>query len=140
LNQQGGERRLNVAITRARRELVVFTSVRPEQVATRTQALGAQHLRTFLDYALRGQQALAAAVSASPSGGADSPFEAAVRDALAQRGHAVHTQVGCSGYRIDLAIVDPRAAGVICSASSATALSTTRRRPRATAIACAPRC
>ena len=135
LNQQGGERRLNVAITRARRELVVFTSVRPEQVATRTQALGAQHLRTFLDYALRGQQALAAAVSASPSGGADSPFEAAVRDALAQRGHAVHTQVGCSGYRIDLAIVDPRAAGryllgIECDGAFYHAAATARDRDR----------
>jgi very-short-patch-repair endonuclease len=135
LNQQGGERRLNVAITRARRELVVFTSVRPEQVATRTQALGAQHLRTFLDYALRGQQALVAAVSADPSGGADSPFEAAVRDALAQRGHAVHTQVGCSGYRIDLAVVDPRAAGryllgIECDGAAYHAAATARDRDR----------
>ncbi|HZN37887.1 MAG TPA: DUF3320 domain-containing protein [Planctomycetota bacterium] len=135
LNQQGGERRLNVAITRARRELVVFTSVRPEQVATRTQALGAQHLRVFLDYALRGQQALAAAVSEDPSGGVDSPFEAAVRLALTQRGYVVHTQVGCSGYRIDLAIVDPRAAGhyllgIECDGAFYHAAATARDRDR----------
>lgn len=111
LNTQGGERRLNVAVTRARRELVVFTSVGPEQVANRTQALGARHLRTFLDYALRGTEALPAATTLDPGRGVDSPFEAAVRDALAQRGHEVHTQVGCSGYRIDLAVVDPGAAG-----------------------------
>ncbi|MGK0154798.1 MAG: hypothetical protein ACI9SE_001751, partial [Neolewinella sp.] len=54
LNQQGGERRLNVAVTRARRELIVFSSVGPEQIANRTQATGARHLRYFLDYAMRG--------------------------------------------------------------------------------------
>lgn len=111
LNTQGGERRLNVAVTRARRELVVFTSVGPEQVANRTQALGARHLRTFLDYALRGTEALPAATTLDPGRGVDSPFEAAVRDGLVQRGHEVHTQVGCSGYRIDLAVVDPSAPG-----------------------------
>ncbi|HEX6813150.1 MAG TPA: DUF3320 domain-containing protein [Planctomycetota bacterium] len=135
LNQQGGERRLNVAITRARRELVVFTSLRPEQVATRTPALGAQHLRTFLDYAMRGQQALAAAVSADPSRGADSPFESAVRDALVQRGHEVHTQVGCSGYRIDLAIVDPAVPGryllgIECDGAAYHSAATARDRDR----------
>jgi very-short-patch-repair endonuclease len=111
LNLQGGERRLNVAVTRARRELVVFTSLGPEQVATRTQALGARHLRAFLDYAQRGTAALAAATNIDPGAGPESPFETAVRDALVQRGHEVHTQVGCSGYRIDLAVVDPRAPG-----------------------------
>ncbi len=111
LNLQGGERRLNVAVTRARRELVVFTSLGPEQVATRTQAVGARHLRAFLDYAQRGTDALAAATNVDPGAGPESPFETAVRDALVQRGHEVHTQVGCSGYRIDLAVVDPRAPG-----------------------------
>ena len=135
LNVQGGERRLNVAVTRARHELVVFTSVRPEQVANRTPALGARHLRTFLDYALRGEAALLAAVEADPSRGVESPFEAAVLDALVQRGHEVHTQVGCSGYRIDLAIVDPEAPGryllgVECDGASYHSAATARDRDR----------
>jgi very-short-patch-repair endonuclease len=111
LNLHGGERRLNVAVTRARRELIVFSSVGPEQVATRTESIGARHLRNFLDYALRGEKALVAAVERDPSRGVESPFEAAVRDALTRHGHEVHTQVGCSGYRIDLAVVDPSAPG-----------------------------
>ena len=111
INQQGGERRLNVAVTRARRELVVFSSLRAEQVATRTAAVGARHLRVFLDYAERGDAALVAAIAADPSRDVESPFEAAVRDALVARGHEVHAQVGCSGYRIDLCIVDPAARG-----------------------------
>ena len=111
LNQQGGERRLNVAVTRARRELIVFSSVGPEQIANRTQATGARHLRYFLDYAIRGEAALIGAVEHDPSREVDSPFEASVRDELRRRGHEVHCQVGCSGYRIDLAIVDPEAPG-----------------------------
>ena len=135
LNTQGGERRLNVAVTRARRELVVFTSVGPEQVANRTQALGARHLRTFLDYALRGTAALQAAFGGDPGHGVESPFEAAVRDALVQRGHEVHTQIGCSGYRVDLAVVDPRAPGryllgIECDGASYHSAATARDRDR----------
>jgi very-short-patch-repair endonuclease len=111
LNLQGGERRLNVAVTRARRELVVFSSVGPEQVANRSTATGARHLRHFLDYALRGEAALVGAIERDPSRDVDSPFEASVRDALVARGHTVHTQIGCSGYRIDLAVEDPARPG-----------------------------
>ncbi len=135
LNQQGGERRLNVAVTRARRELVVFSSVRADQVATRSQALGARHLRAFLDYAQRGQEALVAATTADPSRGVESPFEANVCTALRARGHEVHTQVGCSGYRIDLAVVDPEAPGryllgIECDGAAYHSAATARDRDR----------
>ncbi|MCR9244781.1 MAG: DUF3320 domain-containing protein [bacterium] len=135
LNQQGGERRLNVAVTRARRELVVFSSLRADQVATRTAAVGARHLRAFLDYAERGEAALAAAVAADPSGDVESPFEAAVRDELVRRGHEVHPQVGCSGYRIDLCVVDPEAPGryllgIECDGATYHGAATARDRDR----------
>lgn len=135
LNQQGGERRLNVAVTRARRELIVFASLGPEQIANRTQATGARHLRYFLDYAIRGEAALVGAVEHDPSREVDSPFEACVRDALRARGHEVHTQVGCSGYRIDLAIVDPDAPGryligIECDGASYHSAATARDRDR----------
>ncbi|MBK8096191.1 MAG: DUF3320 domain-containing protein [Planctomycetes bacterium] len=136
LNQQGGERRLNVAITRARRELVVFTSLRAEQIELqRTQALGARHLRAFLDYAERGARAIAEAVALDPTRDVESPFERAVAAALRQLGFEVHPQVGCSGYRIDLAIVDPRAPGryllgVECDGASYHAAATARDRDR----------
>ncbi|MBM4060232.1 MAG: DUF3320 domain-containing protein [Planctomycetes bacterium] len=135
LNLQGGERRLNVAVTRARRELVVFTSLRADQVAARSAALGARHLRTFLDYAQRGEVALLAAAAADPRGEVESPFEAAVCAALVQRGHEVHPQVGCSGYRIDLAVVDPEAPGryllgIECDGATYHAAATARDRDR----------
>lgn len=111
LNAKGGERRLNVAITRARQELVVFSTLRPEQIdLSRTQAMGVAHLKAFLDYARRGPAALGDQTSA-PGSTCESYFEQAVHDALAARGWSLHKQVGCSGYRIDLAVVDPKSPG-----------------------------
>ena len=60
----------------------MFASLGPEQIANRTQAIGARHLRYFLDYAVRGEAALIGAVDHDPSREVDSPFEASVRDAL----------------------------------------------------------
>jgi very-short-patch-repair endonuclease len=107
LNNKGGERRLNVAITRARRQLLVFSRLRPDQIdISRTQATGVHHLRTFLDFARRGQVALIEEISRT-TGEVESCFEQSVRDELTRRGWRVDAQVGCSGYRIDLAVHDP---------------------------------
>ena len=55
LNRDGGERRLNVAVTRARQELMVYSSITSDKIDTgRTKAEGVNHLKTFLDYAERG--------------------------------------------------------------------------------------
>ncbi|MEB0137864.1 MULTISPECIES: DUF3320 domain-containing protein [unclassified Undibacterium] len=111
MNKQGGERRLNVAITRARHELRVFSSLRPEQMdLSRTQAEGVRDLKHFLLFAERGPKALAEANSGSV-GGYESPFEKSVALALAARGWRVEPQIGVSAFRIDLGIVDPDAPG-----------------------------
>ena len=108
LNRDGGERRLNVAITRAKHEVVVFSGLRADQIElTRTRARGVRDLKYFLDYAERGPSALAAATSVSANGDPDSEFEQMVADRLRAAGYEVHHQVGCSGYRIDLGILDP---------------------------------
>ena len=112
LNRDGGERRLNVAITRARYEIMVFSTLRPEQIdLSRTRAKGAHDLKAFLDYAKRGTIAIEEQISVDPSAECESIFEKQVCDALQNRGYTVHSQVGCSGYRIDLAIVDPENPG-----------------------------
>jgi very-short-patch-repair endonuclease len=112
MNRSGGERRLNVAITRARREVLVFSTLRADQIdLARTNARGARDLKEFLDYAENGPSALAAATHFDPDADFDSPFEQEVRDRVAANGWQVHLQVGCSGYRIDLAVVDPDAPG-----------------------------
>ncbi|MEO8297276.1 MAG: DUF3320 domain-containing protein [Burkholderiales bacterium] len=111
MNRTGGERRLNVAITRARHELRVFSSLKGEQMdLARTQALGVRDLKHFLEFAERGPRSLAEATRGS-LGDFESPFEEAVAKALAGKGWELHTQIGASSFRIDLAVVHPDARG-----------------------------
>lgn len=105
LNKSGGERRLNVAITRARRELLVFTALKPDMISlSKTRAVGVKHLKMFLEFAERG---LATNNTNDQVANFNSPFEKAVGVALQNAGYRVHTLVGCSGYRIDMAVVHP---------------------------------
>ena len=111
MNREGGERRLNVAITRARHELRVFSSLKGKQMdLARTQALGVRDLKHFLEFAERGTRALAEATRGS-LGDFESPFEEAVASALAGKGWELHTQIGASSFRVDLAVVHPDARG-----------------------------
>jgi very-short-patch-repair endonuclease len=107
LNKDGGERRLNVAVTRARYKINVFCSLYPDQILlTQTKARGVHDLRLFLEYAQQGVKVLAAAVHSSGDD-YESPFELGVAEALQKKGWQIHPQVGVSGFRIDLGIVDP---------------------------------
>lgn len=111
LNGDGGHRRLNVAITRAREGVELFSSMLPEQIdLSRVRAAGVRDFKNYLEFALRGPRAL---IEESVVTGldADSPFERAVMAKLRDKGWVVHAQVGCSGYRIDIGVVDPRAPG-----------------------------
>jgi len=116
MNKSGGTRRLNVAISRAKEEMHIFSSLKPEQIdLSRTASEGVRDLKHFLEYAQRGSRALVEAADA-PGGYFDSPFEQAVAEKLENRGWQVHSQVGVSGFRIDLGIVNPDAPGKYLSA------------------------
>ena len=111
INSTGGEKRLNVAITRARQELHVFSSIRAEQIdLDRTRAVGVRDLKAFLDYAERGSIALPSRDEGS-LGPAENPFEEAVADRFRAKGWEVRTQIGVSGFRVDLGVVHPNYAG-----------------------------
>ena len=135
LNRDGGERRLNVAVTRARQELIVFSGFAADQIdPSRTKALAVNHLKTFLDYAERGAIALPAEDRGSV-GGFDSPFEEAVAAQLERRGWMVVPQVGISGFRIDLGVRHPDLAGaylagVECDGATYHASATARDRDK----------
>lgn len=103
LNKAGGERRLNVAVTRARDELVVFSSLEPEQLDPDVSALGVRHLGELLRYARAGGQPAGERQARPPA----TPTAAAIAAALTAKGLTVHHQIGCAGYKIDLAVVDP---------------------------------
>jgi DNA polymerase III delta prime subunit len=104
LNQVGGERRLNVAVSRARYEMKVFSTLRPHQIdLQRTGALGVKMLKQFLEYAENG-------TLPTPSSQSEcvpvAPIIRRMADELSAQGHEVHLNVGKSRFRIDLAIVD----------------------------------
>lgn len=108
LNREGGERRLNVLITRARRRCVVHCNfVAADLDLRRSGARGVEALKTYLKYAETGLLDMPRATGRD----ADSPFEEAVAAALRSKGHDVEHQVGSAGFRIDLAVVDPRRPG-----------------------------
>lgn len=111
LNLDGGQRRLNVAVTRAREQLKVFASVSAGEISP-SEAKGSQDLKLFLDYAERGAIALTSeAQSDLQQDRFGSPLEREICLGLRGLGHTVHTQIGVAGYRVDLAIVDPAAPG-----------------------------
>lgn len=135
LNGEGGHRRLNVAISRAREGVVIFSTLSPDQIDLgRVRAAGVKDLKHYLQFAISGPRALIA--QSAPTGlGPDSPFESAVANMLRDKGWVVHSQVGCSGYRIDMAVVDPRAPGryllgVECDGASYHSGATARDRDR----------
>ena len=108
LNQDGGERRLNVLITRARRRCEVFTNLTADDIdLNRTNARGVVALKRYLKYAQTGESDIV-----TPTGrGADSPFEEEVADALRELGFQVDHQIGSAGYFIDLGVKDPERPG-----------------------------
>jgi len=135
ITQTGGERRLNVAFTRARSQLTVFASVQPEDLdLTRLnrENLGAKTLQDYLYYARDGRNP----ASADPTGReADSPFEDSVAAVLRAHGLDIDLQVGCSGFRIDMAVRDPDrpgryALGIECDGATYHSAATARDRDR----------
>lgn len=114
LNKSGGERRLNVAITRATTEILVFSSFDSSMVdLSRTSALAVEHLKHYLEFAERGPIALAEQATADYGVDQfDSDFEQAVAWALRSKGWKVQTQIGVSKFRVDLGVIHPDKPGV----------------------------
>jgi very-short-patch-repair endonuclease len=107
LNREGGWRRLNVAVTRARREILVFSTLRADQIdLNRTGAEGVAALRSFLEYA--GGRALALEETAARNARRDADGIAqSICRALQEAGYGTELSVGRSGYRVDVGVVDP---------------------------------
>lgn len=105
LNSDGGERRLNVAVTRARCRMTVVASIRPGEIdLSRTGKKGPELLKAYLEFAESGSQG-SGPMRAGPAR-PQSEFERVVETALRGQGYQVRRQVGLFDYRVDLAIVD----------------------------------
>ena len=108
LNNDGGERRLNVLITRAKLRCEVFTNITAADIDTsRTQSHGIKALKSFLHFAQTGQLHLPVETG-KPF---DSSFEEGVARALTALGYTLRQQVGSQGFYLDLAVVDPEHPG-----------------------------
>ncbi len=102
LNQDGGERRLNVLITRAREKCVVFSNFKAyDMKLTANPPYGVKSLKEFLEYA----ENLTLGTH-GPEMHTKEPFEDAIASFLEENGYTVDRQIGCAGFRVDLAIVD----------------------------------
>lgn len=131
INAQGGWRRLNVITTRAKKRLIVFSSMRADDIDVTGIAPGARDLHRYLKYAETGIYPTATVVGGEP----ESPFEIAVIDALQQRGYRTVSQVGECGYRVDIGVLDQEfpgrfACGIECDGRSYHGALTVRDRDR----------
>jgi very-short-patch-repair endonuclease len=109
LNQEGGERRLNVAITRAREHMTVVSSFAPEDMDDdRLRAEGARMLKRYLTFARSGGSELGNHAMSKP---ALNPFEVDVRTRLTRAGIPLTAQYGVAGYWIDFAAKHPERPG-----------------------------
>ena len=132
INNQGGEKRLNVAVSRARYEMVVFASFEPEKLALmRTDSRGAKELFNFMKYAKYGPEALIL-----PNGSVIENkvgFEKHIAAKLEERGYKVRVGIGKSNFRVDVGIVNPDnenqyILGVLCDSYSYQSATTAKDR------------
>lgn len=135
LNRVGGERRLNVAVSRAKDNVQLVSSMHGTDIdLKRTSAEGARLLKEYLDYAEKGEIALESVISVNPFEQFDSDFEMEVCEFLREHGFSVDTQVGCSGFRIDLGLKQPNTSDYVlaieCDGATYHSLKNARDRDR----------
>ena len=108
VNQAGGWRRLNVAVSRSRAEMVVFSSLEPEQIdLTRTASEGVAALKAFLQYARSGYLPLKASAAGTAAPCEPDGVAAEICARLNERGYEASRHVGHSKFRVDIGVVDP---------------------------------
>lgn len=108
LNKKGGERRLNVAITRAKYNVKVVSSIRWNDIdLSRTKSKGAKLLKNYLEYSEKGINYSSKETENNKFNEAESLFEEQVAELIKDAGYSYDMQVGCSGYRIDIGVKHP---------------------------------
>jgi hypothetical protein len=107
---EGGWRRLNVLFTRARKKVVIFSSMRSGDILPITQPSrrGVAEMKAYLQYAETG---ILPDYGKETGRGADSDFELSVAKWIERLGYIPHLQVGVSGFFVDIGVVDPEQPG-----------------------------
>ncbi len=133
LNREGGWRRLNVAVSRARDEMIVFSTLTPDHInLSKTDAAGVVALKAFLMYAAGEEMALNENSSMQMQS-AKMGIAKRIRSLLKAEGFDSDLNVGHSEYKIDVAVVDPAnpetyILGILLDGRSYGASKTTRDR------------
>jgi uncharacterized protein YoxC/very-short-patch-repair endonuclease len=108
LNRDGGWRRLNVAVSRAKKEMIIFASMEPDKInLSRTNSEGVHSLRAFMDFAKRGNEPLLLG-NRQTATKKHNTIISKIKMTLEENGYKVATNVGKSEFKVDLAIVDPK--------------------------------
>lgn len=133
VGHSGGERRLNVAITRAKCNIKLVGSILPTDIdINRAKSEGVRMLRSYIEYARKGATALRP-VEKTEAFESEDDFCEIVANFLEEHGYSIERQVGCSDYKIDIAVVNPNAegefiAGIECDGLSYVSAKTARDR------------
>ena len=136
INRDGGERRLNVLITRARYMIQVISGIKSSDFnIEKSNSKGVKLLKEYLDFAEKGEESFKSSTDTEIKDNFSSPFEEAVCKALRQKGYIVNSQVGCSNYKIDLAVKDKNnptkfSVGIECDGPAYNSCATVRDRDR----------
>ena len=138
LNKAGGERRLNVAVTRARYNIKLVGSIKPDDIdAERLNSLGPKLLKQYIDFAINGKKVINEENTESKKIiSHDLEFEKAIYNFLIEHGYDVVTQAGNSDYKIDMAVryrqegFDSFVIGIECDGESYHCARTARERDR----------
>lgn len=122
LSTNGGEKRLNVAVSRAREEMIVYTSLRSDMIdLSRAQNSGSRGLREFLEYARRGKTFILI------KNGEQKEYKEGIEKYIARdletRGYKCNINVGTSDFRVDIGVIskeDPNkyVLGILCDSKS----------------------
>lgn len=125
------ERRLNVAVSRARYEMIIFSTLRSDQIdLKRTKAKGVEGLKKFLEFAERGASTISMTQIQHHK---ESNLVTLIANELVSCGYKVDTMVGRSNFKVDLAIIDPKQPdkyilGILCDGKNYYETKTTRDR------------
>lgn len=131
LNNSGGERRLNVAVSRARYEMIVYSSLRSDQIdLKRTKAAGVEGLKRFLEFAEKG---VTIVQSTQVSSNENNCLIEQLAMELEKIGYQTDTYIGRSEFKVDLAVVNPDnpneyILGILCDSKNYYNTKTTRDR------------
>lgn len=111
VGHNGGERRLNVAITRAKFNIKLVGSILPSDIdINRAKSEGARMLRSYIEYARNGASALRP-IEKTEAFEVEDNFCEVIAKFLEEHGYLIERQVGCSDYKIDIAVKNPNAEG-----------------------------